>query len=99
MMKHDIEFKRHGTKVQLAIDTDLPYDEENNTILYFYHECPDMKHAELLRRYLKMQHADAISAIRKAEYNDGWKTTKGKKRRKSDSFSYRMFQKAMNWSM
>ena len=95
-MEHDIKFKRKETRVQLAVDTDLPYDEENNTILYFYYDCEDLDYAELLCRYFEKRHKDAIRAIRKAEYESGWRDAKGKKRRKSNWFSDMMYQESNN---
>ena len=98
-MEHDIQFERHGKDVQVAIKTDLPFDEEGKTTRFLlYYNCPNIKHAELLCRYHTARHEDTIRAIRRAEYESGWKDAKGKKRRKSNMFSGLMRQRAINWS-
>ncbi len=83
-MEHAIEFIRIGCVVKIRIPTDLPSDKDDgSTVNYnFGYECGDVQAAELLLRYLREGHGDLIQKIREAEFMDGWRHAKAKKRGK-----------------
>jgi hypothetical protein len=53
----------------------------------FSHSVGHALAADMLRDALNTQRWEAVEAVRKAEYNAGWKDAKSKKRRKREWFS------------
>jgi hypothetical protein len=53
-MDRRIKIERVVHVVKIWISTDLPFDEKENATLSsgFTHECQDIHHAELFKRYL-----------------------------------------------
>jgi len=96
-VNHDISFRRRGTVLRVIIPSDLPFDETNDLALIFSSDRGSLDSAELLLRYLCDRHEAAIRAIRKAEWLDGWKAAKSKKRRKATGWSAHMLPTASNW--
>ena len=79
-MKHEIKFQCDDSVVWVRIDTDLPSGVgTGKATLWFQHKCDSDIEAELLFRYLKKRHGDAMEQIRKDEFFDGWRHAKAKK--------------------
>ncbi len=87
--KHEITFSRKGNVVNVNVYTDLPFDETTYCHYPFVFTGTDTADAELLLRYLERRHAEALAALRLAEWLAGWKAAKAKKRGKANRAFYR----------
>lgn len=74
-----IQIDRHETKVRLRIEHGLL--SANGSELWLYWECDKEMFAELMENKLRKKLEDRIEAIRKEEYERGWKDAKAKRRK------------------
>lgn len=71
-----IKIERFEKKVRIKIEHGTYY---NNAELWFYWDCDNELFAQLLANQLDRQLSDKMKAIRREEYEKGWKDAKGHK--------------------
>ncbi len=72
-----INISRHEDKVKLTIEHGLSSHPNGSLLLYW--NTGDAKYAELLSNKLQQKLWDTVEAVRKEEYERGWKDAKAKK--------------------
>lgn len=71
-----IYIERYEEKVRVKIDTGL---NTTSGQIWLYWNCNSEMYAELLSRHINKRLDETIQAIRKEEYERGWKDAKAKK--------------------
>jgi len=82
-MPAKLYFDNDGSKVRLALGTDLKSD----TNLWLYWNAQNDIAAEALARHLDGLYRVAIAAIRQEAYGEGWRDAKAKTRKQTKYFS------------
>ena len=76
-----IAFERSGKDVRATVEIKVPDYEPRE--FYFDWRCEDAAYAGLLTAEMRNQINAALAAIRREEYNNGWRDAKAKQGRQS----------------
>lgn len=80
-----IQFNHVGEKVECRVTIDVPFC--GPVIWTFSHAHTDQYYSALACQQMQKQLGDALEAIRRESYEQGWKDAKARKGGKGDWFS------------